>query len=131
LKIENGTYKVRMTRVEQVDGNPWMLDWVDADHWYVMLGSDSGVSDMELHFSKGKGHNGEPPTLDEVLDCLRMDARGAEAAESFEDWAADTGHNPDSRKAERLYRHILSQSARLAALMGAGWDAWLNEEVAP
>ena len=71
-----------------------------------------------LYFSKGIGHKGAPPTLDEVLDCLAVDAAGIENATCFEDWAEDLGYDTDSRKAERAYNTVKEQAKKLRSLLG-------------
>lgn len=65
----------------------------------------------------GPTHTREPTAAD-VLDCLASDAASMENARSFEDWAVDMGLDSDSRKAERLYRIIQKQAARLESLLG-------------
>lgn len=73
---------------------------------------------MTVYFSKGLGLGGKPPEVDEVLDCLASDASGAENAGSFEEWCSEYGYDTDSRKAERTYRTIEKQAAKLKALLG-------------
>lgn len=57
------------------------------------------------------------PALLDVLHCLVMDA-GALDFPRFEDWAADLGEDPDSRRAERAYAQCLAIGLQLRALVG-------------
>lgn len=108
---------------EQTDSNPNM-ERQDADHWRVTL--RRGRKSMTLVYSKGLGHNGEVPTAIEVLGCLASDARGADA--SFEEWARDLGMETDSRQAERTYKAVRRQTAKLKAFLGADLMAELIDE---
>lgn len=55
--------------------NPDMNDqsW-DADHWHCEIASGDHPP-LQFHYSKGKGLNGEKPTLDELMVCLSSDLR--------------------------------------------------------
>jgi hypothetical protein len=98
------------------DHNPHLDNSDRMDHWRVTL--RAGRSRMTLVFSKGIGHNGEPPTLEEILDCLASDAAGFENTRNFEDWCSEYGYETDSRRAERVYKAIQNQVARLKNLLG-------------
>lgn len=60
----------------------------------------------------------EPPTVEEVLDCVASDASSHESSDSFEDWAAEFGLDTDSRKAERIYEACRKQARDLRRLLG-------------
>lgn len=96
--------------------NPHMDDSESMDNWRCVL--RRGRRSMVVHFSKGVGHHGAAPTVDEVLDCLASDAASVENASGFEDWCNDLGYGTDSRKAERTYREIGRQAERLKAVLG-------------
>lgn len=106
--------RISMT-CEQVDSNPDMTDSTSMDHWRCTL--KLGTLRMCVHFSMGKGHNGNPPELTDVLNCLVSDAR-AVAERDFEEWADDYGFDSDSRRAERIYQNITVQSRRLESFLG-------------
>lgn len=55
----------------------------------------------------------DPPSVADLLDCLASDACSYENARDFEDWAADLGMAPDSRKAEATYRVVEQQAKEL------------------
>jgi len=77
-----------------------------------------GRKRLTVHFSKGIGLNGEPPTAEEVLDCLASDAAGFVNSRGFEDWYSDYGYSEYSCKAERTYRTIERQERKLRAFLG-------------
>ena len=106
---------LRFTVLGHVDRNPSMPD-SEGDHWRVKL-SRKGLS-MTLVFTKGSGHGGKPPTIGEVLECLRSDASSLDGARDFEDWARELGLPLDSRTAEQSYRAVVAQSAKFRALVG-------------
>jgi hypothetical protein len=108
-------HNVRMT-VKQTDSNPAMDLDGNMDHWRCRL--RCGGRSMSLTFSQGYGHEGEEPTIESVLDCLASDASSIESARGFEDWAADLGMDPDSRKALRTFRLIERQTDKLRSLIG-------------
>lgn len=115
---------LRMT-AERVDTNPGM-DEESArrmDHWRCLIlaprpGKVGRRKSFSVHFSQGFGHNGKEPKLSSVLDCLASDASGLENARDFEDWASEYGYDTDSRKAEKTFRTIQRQAARLKAFLG-------------
>jgi hypothetical protein len=115
-------YRIRMT-CEQVDHNPAQSDddkWArSADHWKCTLTAmpDGQRRQMTIVFSQGSGFNGAAPKLDSVLDCLASDASGVDNARDFEDWASEYGYDEDSRRAEKIYKATVRQSAKLARLL--------------
>lgn len=68
-----------------------------------------------------------PPTAEEVLDCLAMDASAMD--ESFEDWAAELGFDTDSRKAEAAYNACRESRFALRKLLGSADFAVLLNDV--
>lgn len=109
----------------RVDANPAMPDFV-GDHWRVKLARTGSPITMALVYSKGRGHKGAPPTVQEVLECLRADADGADA--EFETWADNFGLDTDSRQAERSYRATCRQTARLRKFLGEDFDEFMQLE---
>lgn len=84
---------------------------------------------MGLYFSHGSAHT-EEPTLIEVLECLQSDFSSYENADGFEDWARDLGLEPDSRKAERIYKTVKRQAEQLRRVLGPDtFDEFLKVEV--
>jgi hypothetical protein len=102
---------------ERVDSNPQMSDpsW-PADHWKCVLRVSR--AQMTVYFSKGVGHDGKRPGVDEVLDCLASDASSVDNARGFEDWCSELGYDTDSRKAEKTFKTCEEQARKLKALLG-------------
>lgn len=71
------------------------------------------------------GRNGKPgrpgewirPDSVDVLYSLVMDSNVIDSG-GFESWAADYGYDPDSRKAESIYRECLEHALKLRAWIG-------------
>jgi len=71
------------------------------------------------------GRNGKPgrpgewirPDSVDVLYSLVMDSNVIDSG-GFESWAADYGYDPDSRKAESIYRQCLEHALKLRAWIG-------------
>jgi hypothetical protein len=95
-------------------------DWSNLDEWQkkanpytVTLKYDR--KQMTVPFFMGPAHTSEP-TLEDVMPCLVADY--SLKGESFEDFAANCGYDEDSRKAEKIYKQIQRQSAKLEKLLG-------------
>jgi hypothetical protein len=80
------------------------------------------------------GYNGEilgtksipGPKAADVLSSLVLDSSVLDSA-TFEDWAADLGYDPDSRKAETIYRECLETALKLRAAIGDAGISALQE----
>ena len=107
-------HKVK-ARAEWADSNPHMADSQNMNHFKVTL--KAAGRQMTLYFSQGYGISGEPTAAD-VLDCLASDAASVENSREFEEWASDLGYDPDSRKAEKIYKTIIKQAERLKKFLG-------------
>lgn len=70
-----------------------------------------------------------PPTTDEVLDSLHLDAQCYDDARDFEDFALSLGYDTDSRKAEAMYRECGEVAKRLRFFLGNEAYAQLLERV--
>lgn len=101
-----------------------MDDWQKSAHNYRVT-LRYGGRQMSLDYFMGSAHTDEPDA-EGVLECLLSDASGAD--ESFESWCADYGYDSDSRKAERTYKLIQSQTAKLRRLLGDEFDAFMSAE---
>ena len=112
-------------RVEPTATNPCMDDSANTDHWRVTL-RHVGRS-MTLTFSMGSGHNGAEPQVADVLDCLLSDYTSFANYVDFEEWALELGYSPYSRKAERVYKATLRQSAKLVNFLGGQLKAYAYE----
>jgi len=115
--------RVRAT-AEWTDENPNMTDMPPgSSHWKVTLRYQG--RQMTVPFSMGPALSHEPTAAD-VLECLLSDASSAD--EDFENWAADLGFDPDSRRAERIYRTVQRQTLKLSRLLGDDYDAFIQAE---
>lgn len=102
---------------KMVDKNPNMPEWRDADHWRCLLTHEGRR--MTVYYSKGFGHHGKAPELDEVLETLLTDdPQGM----SFDEWCSELGYDTDSRKALATYNKLGEHAEKLRNLMG--FDAY-------
>lgn len=88
----------------------------EASHWHVMISRDGvgNPSQMNLQYSMGSAHKGEPKLAD-VMYSLVCDTRDIDG-QSFEQWASEFGYDSDSRRAERIYRACVNQRTEMLAL---------------
>ena len=100
-----------------VDDNPNMNSEQPMAHWLCHIAVKNG-DEWPVYFSMGLGHQGNPPELADVLDCLASDAAGFENDQDFEEWANEYGYDTDSRKAETIYRAIDDQINGMKAFLG-------------
>ena len=109
-------YRIK-ARAEWADSNPHMADSQNMNHFKVTL--RAAGRQMTLYFSQGYGISGEPTAAD-VLNCLASDAASVENNNltGFEGWASDLGYDPDSRKAEKIFKTIEKQAERLKKFLG-------------
>lgn len=103
------------------------------DNWQrysftVTLKRDGQKITMPYHMGIGHAKDGQTPApkLIEVLDSLRLDASSAD--ESFEDFCANFGYDPDSRKALATYKACQKARVKVQALLGDDFDAFMSEE---
>jgi hypothetical protein len=106
--------KIKATS-EWANANPNMADSQNMNHFKVTL--RGGGRQMTLYFSQGYGISGEPDAAS-VLNCLASDSASVENARSFDDWASDLGYDPDSRKAEKIFKTCEVQAAKLKKFLG-------------
>lgn len=76
-----------------------------------------GRRTMTVPFSCGPAW-ARAPEASAVLGCLASDSASVENATGFDGWARDMGYEPDSRKAERIYKVCTRQAGRLAKFLG-------------
>jgi hypothetical protein len=117
------------------ENNPYMEDSDRMDNWKVRLqakDSDGKRRTMRLYFSKGVGHEGAQPTVEEILECMASDSAGIENSQGFNDWCGEYGYDADSRRAEKTYKVCQRQAERLAKFLGRdGYEQllWNTEHV--
>lgn len=109
-------YKITLTAT-RVDSRPDNLsEWgPDARHFRCRIRCDK--RSFGLYFTQGSAHTADP-TISDVLYCLACDASGYDNYGNFEDWCGEYGYDPDSRKAERIYRAVKKQAEQLRRTVG-------------
>lgn len=105
---------IRMS-CEYADRNPNMPDARDMNHYKCTLSRRR--QRMTVYFSMGYAHRGEP-TINQVFDTLIQDALMVDNAGSFEEFCSELGYDPDSRKAERIWKASEHQASRLKTFLG-------------
>ena len=83
-------------------GAPVNDEFKSDDGWTCTLKHNR--KQLTVPFYMGQGHYGKEPTAADVLSCLISEALSYKGARSFEDFAADFGYDPDSRRAEKIYK---------------------------
>jgi hypothetical protein len=99
-------------------------------HFRCSIINQNNGKAMSLYFSQGSAHV-KAPTLEDVLDCLASDAASIENSKpsdehpraiysdtAFENWATEFGYDPDSRKAEKMYKATRRQAEQLKRTIG-------------
>lgn len=119
--------------VNRADANPNMPTF-EGDHWKCTLSlsrakareqgdfTSNRPRRMTVYFSKGYGHHGEPPTLDELMETLTEDARSVDNCGDFEGFCSMFGYDTDSRTAERTWKAMEHQAARLKNFLGSIYE---------
>jgi len=77
-------------------------------------------ADIATAIETGRTQRGHPLPLPALADVLYSLARDAQAmyTRSFDTWADDNGMDPDSRKAEAMYRECIATATALIATLG-------------
>jgi len=103
------------------------MPWDQQDEWQRNANSYR----CTLHF-KGRQFSfdywqgvgiSHDPRVDDVLDSLLNDAQGGE--QTFEDFCAEFGYDPDSRKAERIWRACQLVAKNMKRLLGKDYETFL------
>jgi hypothetical protein len=105
---------------ETENGQTW-----DHNVWSATLRTDG--RQFTVTYRTGLGIKGTP-TAEDILSAVLSDAGTAVYTDSFEDWADNLGYDTDSRKAERIYRTVIRQTASLKRLLGDRYSEFLALE---
>lgn len=95
----------------------------DDDDWQhysyrVRIHNASGQH-FDSPWMQGTGITTDPSEqVAEIVDSLISDVWSVQQAADFEDWAADLGYDPDSRKAEKMFEQIWAMTPGVVALFG-------------
>lgn len=76
---------------------------------------------LTVDFYVGSAHTNEPTPAD-VLSCLCSDVNTVENSRSFEEWAGDLGYEPDSRRAERIFKTCEALAPKVRRFLGAAFE---------
>lgn len=103
----------------QIDADKW-----EHDAWKVTLHFQG--RQLTTDFRSGTGHNGEPPSAADVVSSLLLDADSGDRI--FDDFCSDLGYDPDSRKAERIWKACRRMAPKIRRLLGEHFEAFQNAE---
>ena len=84
------------------------------DHWDCTLMYEG--STYGFYFSKGFGHKGAAPTMEEILDCFKSDLAYSDL--DFDEFCEDLGYNNDSIKDKKIYKATMAQNEAVIDLLG-------------
>ena len=111
-------------QIEVASGAPYNESFPDSHAYTITLTYQGRM--MQTPFYTGRGWTREPDSYD-VLEALLSDASVA-GYDQFEQWAADLGYDPDSRRAEKIYHACVEQTAQLRQLLGDDFEAFAEAE---
>ena len=112
-------------RARPAPRNPYMADaWPGAKHWRCTLHCQD--RSMRVFFSQGAAFT-KPPTVEDVVNALAMDAAEYENARDLAEWCREYGHTCSEAKARTRYRHVKELTEKFKALIEPlGPCAWEN-----
>ncbi len=93
--------------------------------WDVALTFDGRK--MTTPFYMGPAHAATPPDPCDVLESLLSDASMFDN-ESYGDWAADLGLDPDTAAARKTYKAVERQTGKLRRFLGEAYEDVLYHE---
>ena len=120
--------KLKLTVVhgDRLAPRDWMERWSSETNPYECA-LVRGEFRHEFPFFTGAAWDRAPNAAD-ILPCLMADAQGFEQAEGFEQWAAEYGYDPDSRKAFAIYEEVRESLPSLQDVLGDDWDELIEME---
>lgn len=121
------TVESRYLGFQREPGEPGKPDW---PHFaFAVTVRRAGESDaIETPYRMGMAHANNPhPKPADVLHSLLSDGDAYFDSLTFEEWAANLGFDPDSRKAEAAYRACDETGRRLARMFSPDELAQLRE----
>ena len=84
------------------------------DHWKCKLTYQGNV--YSFYFSKGFGHKGAIPKIEEVLACAKIDLSCRDM--DFEEFCEECGYNNDSIHHKEIYKAMMKQNKSIINLLG-------------
>lgn len=120
--------KIKMT-CTYGNREPVTDDMANMDPWTCKLSrsEDGKRFALTVPFFMGMGHYGKAPDTATVLNCLISDAGSVEDASSFAEWASELGYDPDSRKAEKIFKACKRGQVHLKRFLGVHYEDFLWE----
>lgn len=120
LRRDNVKIKVRESTADIPD---WMVD--GSTGWNVTL-SRKGEH-LRVPFYKGPGHQGNPPTVEEVTECVLADASLLDDYDSERRFIDEMGYET-SRQGRRVYKAVVDQTKKVRRWLGEDFETYLYAE---
>ncbi len=115
--------KINGLRIRNRYGAPESDTFKDSHGWTCTLLYQGRR--LTTSFYQGYGFKGAEPKPEDVISSLLSDMNtGAEDGNTFENWAADLGYDPDSRSAERVFKACLRIAPKVRRLLGDDLEAF-------
>lgn len=95
---------------ENINNDEWKKR---AAPWTVTL--KRGRKQLSVPYYNGSSIT-EDPTAADVIYSLLVDSTAID--ETFENWCANFGYEPDSRKAEKIYNQCVKLGKKLVSFLG-------------
>lgn len=119
---------IECSAVMGANHDPAPADWGRMISYGVTLTRPYGASMyvLRVDFHVGTAHGA--PDAEDVINCLVQDALSLENSTGFEDWAENLGYDPDSRKAEKIYKAVEEQSELIRDFLGDHFESFSQAE---
>lgn len=91
-----------------------------VDKWECDIKCEGAYFQCQFHTGIGLRNGDElvEPTIEDVFECLALEASGTTSISSFEEWAEEFGYNPDSIRDKRVYDVCVEQTNKLKNFLG-------------
>jgi hypothetical protein len=109
------------------NGAPYNENFKDSDGYMCKLVHNK--HQFTFPFYKGMGHNGTPPDVLEVLECLQSDCQSADYL--VDDFLNEMGYNHSLkavRNGEKIYKQIQRTYTRLNKLFNSHFKDFLQSD---
>lgn len=116
----------------RIDGQRHTDGWTYVAMDVVLYRMDTDTR-IKVSWGQGIGLKGDPAAED-VMSSLVLEAQSVhgtnpESEEGFQSWAAEYGHDSDSRKAFKAWQKVHHQAADLRTFLGNEFDDYMSCEV--
>lgn len=124
--MESKTLKALCQRVKceaVMTGEPMPEGWGHGGNaWKVQLRYKGRRLTVPFYTGSLAGE----PDAEGVIDCLLSDSQDGE--QSFEDFCSELGYDPDSRKAEGVWKACQAMTPKVRQLLGDDFETFLYSE---